>query len=91
MGEMDTDVLHSKVDLEKNNGLQVYKVDALMGAKWKHQSKWMMVGYITQKSGMVINLPMDKDQIILFKHQLYYSYLQATRNYFPREIMAQQW
>ena len=60
MGEMDADISQGKVDLAKNNGLWVYKVDALMGVKWKHQSEWMMVGYITHKSGMVINLLMDK-------------------------------
>ena len=87
---MDTDVLHGKVDLAKNNGLWVYKFDTLMGAKWKHQLEWMMAGYITQKSGMVINLPMDKDQIILFKIDDY-SYLQATGNYFPHDIIAQEW
>ena len=43
------------------------------------------------KNGMVINLPMDGDWVILFELQIDCSYLSASNKYSPCEIMSQQW
>ena len=66
MGDRDADILHLKMDMEKIIELWTYRVDAMYGTKWKHQSKRLRDGYITQLRGMTIYLSSDGEWIIVF-------------------------
>lgn len=66
MGDRDADILHLKMDMAKVIELWTCKVDATYGKKWKHQSKRLRAGYITQLRGMTIYLSSDGEWIIVF-------------------------
>ena len=91
MGARDANLLHGKKDLANINGLWTCKVEALQGAKWKHQLTRMRVGYITKLRGAAIYSSLDGEWITMFKLSFDFLLLQAPRNYLLPKTLSQQW